>query len=86
MNHTNPPKKLQDLNLMDRFLFSELKNCTLAKARQFLYLTYQPFAPQMGLGHKKAAFCKDGSLGFCEVLFIFFFAFLVSNTTACLAC
>ena len=24
MNHTNPPKKLQDLNLMDRFLFSEL--------------------------------------------------------------
>ena len=24
MKHTNPPKKLQDLNLMDRFLFSEL--------------------------------------------------------------
>ena len=24
MKHTNPPKKLQDLNLMDRFLFSEV--------------------------------------------------------------
>ena len=24
MRHTNPPKKLQDLNLMDRFLFSEV--------------------------------------------------------------
>ena len=23
MKHTNPPKKLQDMNLMDRFLFSE---------------------------------------------------------------
>ena len=30
MKHTNPPKKLQDLNLMDRFLFSELvkRDCT----------------------------------------------------------
>ena len=55
MKHTNPPKKLQDLNLMDRFLFSELKNCTLAKARQFLYLTYQQFTSFTGLGHKKAA-------------------------------
>ena len=24
MKHTNPPKKLQDMNLMDRFLFSEV--------------------------------------------------------------
>ena len=55
MKHTNPPKKLQDLNLMDRFLFSELKNCTLAKARQFLYLTYRQFASLTGLGHKNRA-------------------------------
>ena len=33
---------------MDRFLFSELKNCTLAKARQFLYLTYR--SSQCSLG------------------------------------
>ena len=41
MKYKRPLKRLQDLNLMDRFLFSELKNCTLAKARQFLYLTYR---------------------------------------------
>ena len=52
MKHTNPPKKLQDLNLMDRFLFSELKNCTLAKSSAISVLDLPQFAMLTGLGHR----------------------------------